>query len=132
YGSVDTHGLALVDDFLADGWTVIYRPHPLTGVRDDAGYGAADRAIRDRLAREAEHGAAHRIDGGIPLSHSFADADLLVCDISSVAVEWLPVDRPLALTESRRTEALVATSPLTEVAPRIAADEMAGVANRLR
>src|SRR5699024_1809277 len=46
--------------------------------------------------------------------------------------EWLPVDRPLALTESPRTEALVATSPLTEVAPRIPVTEIVGAAHRMR
>ncbi len=51
YGSVQSHGLALVDSLLAAGYRVIYRPHPLTGtITADAA--SANRAIHERLAAE--------------------------------------------------------------------------------
>src|SRR5699024_3911657 len=119
YSSVATHGPGLVQDFLADGWHVIYRPHPLTGVRDGAGHGRADRLIRQRLAAA---GPGHRIDTDRPIGESFAAADLLVCDVSSIAIEWLPMDRPLVITTPSLPAAMTASTPLTDLAPRVAAD----------
>lgn len=132
YGSVDTHGLALVREFLADGWTVLYRPHPLTGARDSAGYGAADRAIRTLLQRAGLTHPGHRTDTTVPVGTSFADADLLVTDISSIAIEWLPLGRPMAITDTGRAQSEVAQTPLTAVAPRITPEHIPGVARRLR
>jgi len=97
YGSVATHGTALARSVLADpGLRLVYRPHPLTGVRR-AEYGGADAAVR-RLVEAA--GAPHAVSAGDrTLEQDFADADLLVCDVSAVAVDWLATGRPLVLTD---------------------------------
>jgi hypothetical protein len=127
YGSVDTHGLGLVEAFLDAGWTVIYRPHPLTGAKGGRSYAAADRAIRERLDRARVAGGPHRVDTGVPMPDSFADADLLVCDVSAVAVDWLAVDRPLLITEPARPEVMVARTALTELAPAISVTDIPAV-----
>jgi hypothetical protein len=119
YGSVDTHGVALVRRFLGAGWTVIYRPHPLAGVRD-GNYAAADRAIRESLTRAASAQRPHRVDDGVPIAASFGDADLLICDVSGLAVDWLAIDRPLVITRPARPQVDVATSPLTARMPDVA------------
>lgn len=90
YGSLLTHG-ATVLDALAGAYRVIYRPHPLNGVIDPA-YGEADAAIRAR---------ADRVDTDVPLEQSFADADLLITDVSAVTLNWLPSGKPVLVCRPR-------------------------------
>lgn len=108
YGSLETHGLALVKA-LRTGYRVVYRPHPLSGVIN-ASYGAADAAIR---------AAAERVDSNVPMEQSFADADLLVCDVSAVSLNWLPTGKPFLVTTP---EAPIPNSRLMAVVPQLAAD----------
>ncbi|MET1036786.1 MAG: CDP-glycerol glycerophosphotransferase family protein [Aeromicrobium sp.] len=87
YGSLETHGVALVRA-LTDSYRVVYRPHPLNGVIRPS-YAAADAAVRE---------LADRVDTDVPLEQSFADADLLVTDVSAVTLTWLPTGKPLLVT----------------------------------
>ena len=109
YGSLETHGVALVTA-LAGAHRVVYRPHPLNGVIRPS-YAAADAAVRE---------LADRVDTGVPLEQSFADADLLVTDVSAVTLTWLPTGKPLLVTTP-----LVPypPSPLMDVVPLIAPDD---------
>lgn len=125
YGSVDTHGVALVEAMVADGWTVVYRPHPLTGAQGQGPYAEADQSIRTLLAKARDASHPHRVDADVPIATSFADADLLVSDISGIAIDWLAMDRPLMITKPARSTAAVATSPLTTLVPAIAATDIA-------
>lgn len=129
YSSIDTHGVALVDEFLAARWRVIYRPHSFTRWASPA-FIKADDAIRARLTREGAADGRHRIDDDAPLARSFNDADLLVTDISGIAVDWLVMDRPLMITAPDRAAAVVATTALTASMPRIAS--VPGTAARAR
>jgi hypothetical protein len=87
YGSLETHGVALVEA-LSGTYRVVYRPHPLNGVIR-ASYAEADAAVRE---------LADRVDTAVPLEQSFADADLLVTDVSAVTLTWLPTGKPLLVT----------------------------------
>ncbi|WP_435298357.1 CDP-glycerol glycerophosphotransferase family protein [Timonella sp. A28] len=126
YGSIESHGVALVDALLSsDRYAVIYRPHPLTGVRV-ASYGQADAEIR-KLLEEANVRAGetvHRVDSSGDVAYSFADADIMICDISGVAMDWLPSKKPLIITVPVEETAIVAQSPLTELAPRLNVADM--------
>jgi CDP-glycerol:poly(glycerophosphate) glycerophosphotransferase len=130
YGSVASHGRALVADLLADGrFAVHYRPHPFNGLLR-ADYGDADAEIR-RLIEDAaagDPGAGHRIETAIPLADSFGAADLLVCDVSAVATDWLPTQRPLVITVPSGSEVATAGTRLLEVAPRLPVSGLPGVA----
>lgn len=119
YGSLETHGLALVMALRGD-YRVIYRPHPLSGVISGS-YAAADAAIRD---------AAERVDIAVPMEQSFADADLLICDVSAVSLNWLPSGKPLLVTTPR---ARFPKSRLMDVIPLLDAgtDVSAVVAEQL-
>ena len=90
YGSLLTHGAAILDA-LSGTYRVVYRPHPLNGVIDPA-YGEADAAIRAR---------ADRVDTDVPLEQSFADADLLITDVSAVTLNWLPSGKPCSCCRPR-------------------------------
>ena len=120
YGSLETHGLRLVMA-LRGHYRVIYRPHPLSGVISGS-YAAADAAIRD---------AAERVDVAVPMEQSFADADLLVCDVSAVSLNWLPSGKPLLVTTP---QARFPQSRLMDVLPQLGAndDAAAVVANHLK
>src|SRR5699024_1105989 len=78
YSSLATHGPAAVRSLLEAGLRVIYRPHPLTGVRVPA-LGEADGALRELLVE-----AGGLVSTDRPLAQDFADADLILCDVSAV------------------------------------------------
>lgn len=113
YGSLLTHGAAILDA-LSGTYRVVYRPHPLNGVIDPA-YGEADAAIRER---------ADRVDTDVPLEQSFADADLLITDVSAVTLNWLPSGKPVLVCRPRvpvPPSRLMETLPLLEEGADVAA-----------
>ena len=130
YGSVRTHGPALVRALLDSGrFRVVYRPHPLNGLLD-ADYGDGDAAVRRLLAEaEGRDHAGHLVDTARSLNESFADADLLVCDVSAVAQDWLPTGRPLVVTVPAAPEVVTAATRLLDVVPRLAVADLGGVAD---
>ncbi|MGY1708101.1 CDP-glycerol glycerophosphotransferase family protein [Geodermatophilus sp. SYSU D00758] len=125
YSSVATHGAALVRSLLAEGFRVVYRPHPRTGAnRPDVA--AADVALRRVLDEPAARATGSTVDGGTvdgstALLDAFAGADALVTDISSLATEWLPTGRPLVVTVPQEPGAVVRPSALLEAVPRVPA-----------
>ena len=109
------------------GLRVVYRPHPLTGTRD-AAVRAAHREVLARLraagAVTAEAGASwagaqHRIVPGRDpgLLDCFAQADLLIADVSAVLSDWLATGRPYAVLNPGDRPA----AELREAAPSTAA-----------
>jgi CDP-Glycerol:Poly(glycerophosphate) glycerophosphotransferase len=129
YSSVASHGEALVRSLLAAGHRVVYRPHPRTGansrqVRD------ADARLRAVFDETPARASGSEVAADLPLARAFAAADLLITDVSSLAVEWLPTRRPLVVTESATAEAGSVTSPLLAAVPRLSADD-AGTAGSL-
>lgn len=126
YGSVRSHGAALVRSLIDAGLAVIYRPHPLSGVRDP-GYGEADAEVRAIVsgAAVAVPDAGHAISTERPIENDFADADLLVSDISAVTIDWLPTGRPIVVTTPATEAAQVASTTMLESVPRLAAGDAA-------
>ena len=87
YGSLETHGESMLRA-LSGTYRVVYRPHPLNGVIRPS-YAAADAAVR---------ALADRVDTDVSLEQSFADADLLVTDVSALTLSWLPTGKPMLVT----------------------------------
>jgi hypothetical protein len=129
YSSVASHGEAIVRSLLDAGFRVVYRPHPRTGAnhRDVA---AADAALRAVFESPLARASGSEVVTGTPLTSAFADADALITDVSSLAVEWLPTGRPLVATVPTGPGAVVGTSPLLDAVPTLTA-EAAGTAGRL-
>lgn len=119
YSSLLTHGPQLVSSLIAAGFEVTFRPHPLSGVTSGE-YAAADATIRSLVSAA---GAPHRVDAAGSLATSFQDADLLVTDISAVALNWLPGGRPLVITQAAG-DAKETRSPLTDIVPRLAVSDL--------
>ncbi|WP_029150958.1 CDP-glycerol glycerophosphotransferase family protein [Microbacterium indicum] len=100
YGSVATHGEALVARLLADPrYRVIYRPHPRSGVVD-AEFGHANRRIVHAIAaaNRADPEARHVYDDGPELGWQLAAADAAIVDISAMVYDRLAVGKPLLVT----------------------------------
>lgn len=100
YGSIVTHGEALVSALLATGQhRVIYRPHPRSGVVNPE-YGAANKRIVAAIAsaNAADASARHVFDNGPDLGWQLAAADVAIVDISAMVYDRLAADRPLLIT----------------------------------
>jgi hypothetical protein len=117
YGSLASHGVAIINSLLADpSVRIIYRPHARTGYAS-AAHGHADKTIRALLAKA---GNRHLVDReGYGWQFEFADACLT--DISAVAYDWLATGKPLVITEPaptayRPSSALLDTVPLLSAA----------------
>lgn len=107
YGSIMSHGEALVRALLADPrFRVIYRPHPRSGavLRE---YGEANHRIIAalRAANAADPGAHHVFDDGPELGWQLAVADVAVVDISAMVYDRLAAGKPLLVTRPVRPEA---------------------------
>lgn len=103
YSSLQTMGEQIMAA-VRGRYRLIYRPHPSTGSLDPA-YAALDTQLR---------GLADRVDTDVPLTRSFADADLLLADVSAVILSWLPSGRPVVLIEPAVP---MLKSPLLEALP---------------
>ncbi|MEI3845167.1 MULTISPECIES: CDP-glycerol glycerophosphotransferase family protein [unclassified Microbacterium] len=111
YGSIVTHGEALVAALLRTGrHRVIYRPHPRSGVVN-AEYGAANRRIIAALAaaNAADPAAQHVFDDGPDLGWQLSAADVAVVDISAMVYDRLAADRPLLITRPADPAAAIDT-----------------------
>ncbi len=111
YGSIVSHGEALVKALLATGrHRVVYRPHPRSGVVN-AEYGAANRRIIAALAaaNRADTGAEHVFDDGPDLGWQLAAADVAIVDISAMVYDRLAAGRPLLITRPADPAAIVDT-----------------------
>lgn len=111
YGSVRTHGEALVSALLATGrHRVIYRPHPRSGVVDPE-YGAANRRIISAIeaANASDPSAHHVYDDGPDLGWQLSIADVAIVDISAMVYDRLAAGRPLMVTRPTDPEAIVDT-----------------------
>jgi len=107
YGSVLTHGVALVERLIATGrHRVIYRPHPRTGVMD-AAYGAASTRIIGMLAaaNAADPAAQHVHDDGPEIGWQLLAADVAILDVSAMIYDRLATGKPLMVTRPRDQEA---------------------------
>jgi hypothetical protein len=103
YSSVRAMGSPVVDRLLTGGFRVVYRPHPKTGIHD-RDVAAANEAIAGRVGAG---GAGHRVSRDEPLHDALAEADVLISDISSVTLEFLPTGRPFFVTRPPQCDGLL-------------------------
>lgn len=112
YGSVATHGVALVTALLATGrHRVIYRPHPRSGVIDPV-YAAANKQIISAIAAANARSisAQHVYDTGPDLGWQLAAADVAIVDISAMVYDRLATGKPLMVTRPLNPAAEIDTS----------------------
>jgi len=128
YGSLISHGLALVEALrTSTDWRIVYRPHPRTGQASSA-HAAADRMIRRRLRGDGDR---HWIDTGADYGWHWAFADACVTDVSAVALDWLATGKPLVVTEPAEPGVHAARSPFLTAATRLPAGRAGSVVDAL-
>lgn len=99
YGSIASHGREIVRSLLADdGYQLIYRPHPRSGVQLRKTK-AVNRQLKRLVRRAAEMNpkAGHMVDT-TPFGWQLEYADFMITDISAVAYDWLSTGKPLLVT----------------------------------
>jgi hypothetical protein len=129
YGSIASHGEALVGALLASGrHRVIYRPHPRSGVVD-RGYAAAHARIVAAIdrANSADSGAHHVHDDQPSLGWQVTAADVAITDISAMVYDRLATGRPLLVTRPASPGAEIDTSGYLSACEWLTADEAARV-----
>jgi hypothetical protein len=128
YSSIDTHGIELVSRLISAGHQVIYRPHPLSGTRDEA-IAAADKQIRAILKKANASGSGkvkHYVDGSV-FGWQLDELDLMITDVSAVAYDWLVTSKPLIITKPEDRRALVEDVALFSSIEPLAANELADI-----
>jgi len=133
YGSIASHGVALVQGLLATGrHRVIYRPHPRSGVVDHE-YGAANRAIIAAIeaANAADPTARHVFDNGPKLGWQLAAADVAIVDISAMVYDRLAAGKPLLVTRPVNPEAQIDTSGYLQACEWLDAADAAAMVARV-
>ncbi len=129
YGSIATHGEALVTALLATGrHRVIYRPHPRSGVVDHE-YGAANKRIIAALAaaNAKDRRAQHVFDDGPDLGWQLAAADVAIVDISAMVYDRLAADKPLLITRPVDPAAAIDTHGYLSACEWLDASDAAGI-----
>ena len=126
YGSLTSHGVAIIEALVADpSIRIIYRPHSRTGYASRK-HRDADRRIRSLLAKSGDR---HLVDrDGYGWQWDFADA--CITDISAVAYDWLATGKPLVITEPAPS-AYRPPSRLLDTLPLLRAGEAAEVVARI-
>lgn len=133
YGSIRSHGVALVRALLADRrFRLVYRPHPRSGAVD-SDYAAADREIIAMIAaaNAADPAARHVHDTGAELGWQLAVADLAVLDVSAMVYDRLATGRPLLVTRPTSPAAEVDESGYLGDAEWLLAEDAAAITARI-
>lgn len=97
YGSLVTHGEQLIERLAEDGrFRIVFRPHPKSGTNSPR-YRAALDGIRRTLSTPAAKAAGHVVDSEPNAAHSIAGSDVVIADVSAMAMDALGMNRPLIL-----------------------------------
>ncbi|MGP5073486.1 CDP-glycerol glycerophosphotransferase family protein [Arthrobacter rhombi] len=97
YGSLVTHGEQLIDRLVADArFRIVFRPHPKSGINSPRHRAALSR-IRRMLSTTEAQAVGHVVDTGTNAVHSIAASDVVIADVSAMAMDALGMNRPLIL-----------------------------------
>lgn len=104
YGSLVSHGEALIERLVSDPhFKLVFRPHPKTG-SVSAEHRAALKRIKRRLEAPLVLQAGHTSDTRRDAVVSIVSADVVVCDVSAIAMDALGVGKPLVLCSTGGVE----------------------------
>jgi hypothetical protein len=137
YTSLDVLGVEIVRAALAvPDVRVVYKPHPKIVTSLTPAVAEAHLAVLDLVERAgaADRGAGHTAIVSGDILAVMPDCDLLVCDVSSVGLDWLYLrtDRPLVLTDRHDDSARFAQEvPVSRGADVVTARTVTGLADLL-
>lgn len=125
YGSVVSHGVELTKTLLsASQYRLIFRPHPRTGTVSPEHRRALKKITA--LIREAAHKdpeAGHYRDERRDFSPAMDEADFCICDISAIAMDWLPRLKPLIVTQPVEPRAAINPNGIANVVPLLSSQD---------
>jgi hypothetical protein len=107
YGSVQSHGPGIVKAITSDPrFRLVYRPHPRIGVTVPAA-AEVDHELRElvQAAARLDPSAEHRVDLAPHFGPQIDEADVMICDVSAVALDYLPTGKPLVVTTPTQPDA---------------------------
>jgi len=93
-------GRELVEAVIARGWTVVFRPHPLsyTDKTDAKRISAIHALLRaDRSSSDRHHVWGKQAEKEWDVPDCFNASDVLITDVSSLASDFLASDKPFAM-----------------------------------
>jgi len=128
YGSVQSHGLAMVRAILAHGgkYQLIYKPHPFTG----SIFPAASEINRKICDEIGSAGSGHVVDQS-PFGWQAKEADLLITDVSAVAYDWLATAKPILITKPKENKAEVYAGGILGAVELIDARDASDICQRI-
>lgn len=132
YSSIDTHGVSLVRALIEAGHQVVYRPHPLSGSRDQA-VAKADAEIRALIKRansSPQKKFKHYVDGS-SFGWQLTQLDAMITDVSAVAYDWLVTGKPLIITKPADRRALIDDVALFKTLQPLAVADLPHLEGRL-
>jgi len=137
YTSLVRFGPRLVASLLEDGFRVVYKPHPkiVTGSPDALQAHEAVCQLLTRANADVPQDQHNLVELARPILSLFDACDVLVSDVSSVALDWLflRTEAPLWLTDTRDDpSALVDASPLAAQTHVLSYAGLTDVAQALR
>lgn len=124
YGSVSTHGVAIIKSLIAAGsHNIVFRPHPRSGVNDPA-YKANVKLIREILGgTHAANGPSFVFDESDSWGWQWATSDVCITDISAVAYDWMATGKPMLVTRPASPRATIDDSPALLKIPALTASD---------
>ncbi len=125
YGSIASHGVALVEAVLASPvHRLIYRPHPRSGVIDKDYRAANERIIASIAeANQRDPRAQHVFDNGPTMGWQLTAADVAVTDISAMIYDRLATGKPIIVARPASPDAEVDEEGFLGSAPWLHADQ---------
>nr|WP_243848612.1 CDP-glycerol glycerophosphotransferase family protein [Lysinibacter cavernae] len=133
YGSIASHGVELAKQLLAsDRHRLIYRPHPRSGVVNEA-YGQANAQIIQLIedANKAHPEAQHVFDNSPEIGWQIGQTDVAISDISAMVYDRLAVGKPLFVTRPVSDEAEVDAGGYLSEAEWLLADDAPQIIRRI-
>lgn len=93
-------GQQIVDELLARGCRVIFRPHAFTDRHEE--HALIAQRIRERLAEDAaatgrDHVYGPQAESELSIIDCFNESDAMVADVSSIVTDYLYSEKPLAM-----------------------------------
>lgn len=105
YGSLVSHGEALINRLTGDPrFRLVFRPHPKSGSVSKE-HRTSLRRIRRRLKEPDMIRMGHTFDVELDAVTSIAAADVVVCDVSAMAMDALGLNKPLVVCLAGGVEA---------------------------
>jgi hypothetical protein len=133
YGSVASHGVTIAERVLASPrHRLVYRPHPRSGVVDEA-FGHANQQIINMIAdaNQRDPQAGHVFDQSGSLGWQLSAPDVAICDISAMVYDRLAVGKPLLVTKPLSRYAELDEGGYLSVCEWLTADNSANILNEI-